>query len=92
MGSNEKLPCKHVAILKQLCISEFLGKSIFPSGHEAPFKGAWAMIIALSLNSEFSRQTAAAYSHCAEYSHKPAYSKDHVVSPSNTRAAVTPGR
>lgn len=50
------------------------------------------MIIALSLYSEFSRQTAAAYSHCAERSHKPAFSKDHVLSPSNTKAAVTPGR
>lgn len=52
------------------------------------------MIIALCLNSEFSRHTAAAYSHCAEYSHttKPAYSKDLVVAPSNIRAAVTLGR
>lgn len=46
--------------------------------------------LALCLNLEFSRQTAAAYFHCAEYSHttKPAYSKDHVVVLSNIGAAV----
>lgn len=52
------------------------------------------MTIAFSLNSEFSRQAAAVYSHCAQYSHTtwPALSKDHVVESFNTRFAATPGR